>query len=317
MSMDFNGRESDKPITDQEGVMFAAQPVWERNRKRKGFGARRAAAPAATSPVAPEPRSFAAERDYEEPMVLDTPVERAPADRMVADRDYVRSEYATMNTTTPTTLASEPVRERDADVGLVAPIGVGRGTSRSTRAAKSNGVAPAAIAAGVVALGALGATGWYMSRDTAEGVPELTPGSTTSQVAAAPLTPTDPPAQMAMNTAAPPPVAPPPPGDHRAAEPARASAPARTARARPAAAAAPSAGSEGVNASTTAALPDGPQPYTSVSPGSTAPTQVNPPLVILPPASEAPAAIPQTPPTAAPEPTATPEAAPPTESPPQ
>ncbi|WP_156696729.1 hypothetical protein, partial [Phenylobacterium sp. CCH12-B4] len=185
MSMDFNGRESDKPITDQEGVMFAAQPVWERSRKRKGFGARRAAAPAAETPVAPEPRSFAATRDDEEPMVLDTPVDRSPA-----DRDYARSEYAAMNTTTPSTLASEPAREREAEAGLVAPIGVGRGASPSARAARSNGVAPAAIAAGVVALGALGATGWYMSRDTADGVPELTPGSTTSQVAAAPLTPT-------------------------------------------------------------------------------------------------------------------------------
>lgn len=316
MSMDFNGRESDKPITDQEGVMFAAQPVWERSRKRKGFGARRAAAPAAATPVAPEPRSFAAERDDEEPMVLDSPVDRASMDRSLSDRDYVRSEYATMNTTTPSTLASEPIREREADTGLVAPIGVGRSTSRSTRVAKSNGIAPAAIAAGVVALGALGATGWYMSRDTANGVPELTPGSTTSQVAAAPLTPTDPPAQMAMNTAVPPPVGPPPAAEPRAAETPRTSAPVRTGRARPAATA-PSAGSEGVNASTTAALPDGPQPYSSVSPGATAPTQVNPPLVTLPPAGEAPAAIPQTPPTAAPEPTTTPEATPPTESPPQ
>lgn len=316
MSMDFNGRESDKPITDQEGVMFAAQPVWERSRKRKGFGARRVAAPAVETPVASEPRSFAAERDDEEPMVLDTPVDRAAADRPLMDREYVRSEYGTMNTTTPSTLASEPVREREADAGLVAPIGVGRGASRSARAAKSNGVAPAAIAAGVVALGALGATGWYMSRDTADGVPELTPGSTTSQVAAAPLAPTDPPAQMAMNTAAPPPVAPPSVAEPRTTETPRASAPVRTARARPAAATAPSAASEGVNASTTAVLPDGPQPYSSVSPGSTAPTQVNPPLVTLPPASEAPAAIPQTPPTATPEPTTTPEAAPPTESPP-
>jgi len=312
MSMDFTGRESDKPITDQEGVMFAAQPVWERSRKRKGLGARRAAAPAAATPVAPEPRSFAAPRDDEEPMVLDTPV-----DSIAADRDYVRSEYATMSTTTPSTLASEPVREHEADAGLVAPIGVGRSTSRSTRATKSNGVAPAAIAAGVLALGALGATGWYMSRDTADGVPELTPGSTTSQVATAPLTPTDPPAQMAMNTAAPAPVAPPPAAEPRAAETPRASAPVRTARARPAAAAAaPSATSQGVNASTTAVLPDGPQPYSSVSPGA-APTQVNPPLVTLPPASEAPAAIPQTPPTATPEPSTTPDATPPTESPPQ
>lgn len=289
MSMDFNGRESEKPITDQEGVMFAAQPVWERSRKRKGFGARRAA-----TPVAQEPRSFAAERD-EEPMALDTPVDRA----------YGRSEYVT----THSTLAAEP--EVEGDGGLVAPIGIGRGASRSTRAKASGGVAPAAIAAGVLALGALGATGWYMSRADTSGVPELTPGSTTSQVAVAPLTPTAPPAQVAVNDTPPPPAPAP-----RAAEPARTSTPARsTARARPAQAS--SAATAGVNASATTALPDGPQPYSSASP-SQAPAPVNPPVVALPPASEAPAAVPSTPPTATPEPAPTTEApTPQTAAPPQ
>lgn len=296
MSMDFTGRESDKPITEQEGEMFAAQPIWERNRKRKGFGGRKAvpAAPAAT--VAPEPRSFAAERDDEEPMALDRPVD-APA----AATTYPRSDYAAMNSgaTTRPTLAAED------DAGLAAPIA---GT-RNTRSAKSSSAAPAAIAAAVVALGALGAAGWYMSRDTS-GVPELTPGSTTSEVAAAPLTPTDPPAQMAANEALPPPVATPPAtAATPPAETPRASTPApkrAMARARPAAVS-PSAGEAGVNASTTAVLPDGPQPYTSVSPGvaPTAPTQVNPPLVTLPPSSEAPAAVPATPPTLPQEPPAT------------
>ncbi|MBU2362521.1 MAG: hypothetical protein KKB47_06655, partial [Alphaproteobacteria bacterium] len=171
MSMDFNGRESENPITDQEGVMFAAQPVWDRNRKRKGFGGRKTAAPAApivTTVVTPEPRSFAAERDYEAPMALDRPI----------------------STPEKTFVADEPV-------GLAAPIG---GT-RNVRAAKSNSVAPAAIAAAVVGLGALAAGGWYMSR-APEGVPELAAGSaTTSEMAAAPLTPIAPPAQMAANEA--------------------------------------------------------------------------------------------------------------------
>jgi len=290
MSTDFNGRESDKPITDQDSGMFAAQPIWERNRKKKGFGARKTAA----APVSPEPRTFAAERDYDEPMALDTPVDtpvHTPADNPL-DRPIA-------STATPSTLAAET----ETDAGLVAPIGTGRSTAS---APKSKGVAPAAIAAGVVALGALGAAGWYMSRDSA-GVPELTPGSTTSEVATAPLPPIAPPAQVAVNEAPPPPAAAPP-----AAEPPRASTPARsptrtTARARPATAAS-SASSTGVNASTTAVLPDGPQPYSSVSPGTTAPTQVNPPLVTLPPTSEAPAQVPSTPPTLTPEPPPTSEA---------
>lgn len=301
MSMEFSGRESDKPITDQEGVMFAAQPVWERSRKRKGFGARKAAAPVSTV-VAPEPRSFAAERDYDEPMALDTPVERPIASTSV-DRAYARSEYATMS--------PAPATDVETDGGLVAPIGISRST-RSTRARSAGGVAPAAIAAGVVALGAIGATGWYMSRTDTSGVPELTAGSTTSQVAAAPLAPVDPPAQMAANDVAPPP----PAATPRAAEPARTSAPARsTARARPAQAS--SAATSGVNASTTATLPEGPQPYSSVSP-SEAPAPVTPPLVTLPPpASAAPAAVPSTPPTATPEPAPAPEATPQTATPPQ
>jgi hypothetical protein len=291
MSMDFKGSDSDTPITDQEGVMFAAQPVWERNRKRKGFGGRKtaSAAPAATV-VTPEPRSFAAERDYEEPMALDRPVDRPTAATIASTPVYPRTEYAAMGaSTTNSTLAA------DEPIGLAAPIG---GT-RNTRSTKSNSVAPAAIAAAVVGLGALGAAGWYMSRDTS-GVPELAAGSTAteSELAAAPLTPTDPPAQVAVNEAAPPPVATPRAESNRVTVPARA-----TARARPAAAA-PSAGETGVNASTTAVLPDGPQPY-AATPGTTAPTQVNPPLVALPPSSETPAAVPATPPTLPQDPPAT------------
>lgn len=229
MSMTYNNDlKPETSITDAEGVMFAATPAWERNRKRRGFGARKDAAPAAGA-------------------------------------------------TPRTTLASE------MDAPLAAPIGRPT-TVRSTRAVKSNGAAPAVIAAAVVGLGALGAAGWWMSRD--DGIPELAAGSTTSEVAAAPVMPMEPPAQMAMNEAAPPPMAAPPVETPRAtAAPAeRRAAP----RVRPAVAA-PSAASAGVNASTTAVLPDGPQPYSSVNP-SAAPTQVNPPLVTLPPTSEAPAA---------------------------
>lgn len=323
MSTDFNGPESDKPLTDQEGQMFAAQPIWERNRKRKGFGGRKTASVAPAAMVSPEPRTFAAERDYEEPMALDRPL-NAPTDAPLAAsmdaplgaatpaREYPRSEYAAMNagTTTNSTLAA------DEPVGLAAPIG-GTRNVRSVKSAKSNSVAPAAIAAAVVGLGALGAAGWYMSRDTS-GVPELAAGSTAteSELAAAPLTPVDPPAQIAANQTPPAPVATAPAATPRASVP----VPRTTARARPATPAR-SASETGVNASasasTTAVLPDGPQPYSSVNPGTapTAPTQVNPPLVSLPPSSEAPAAVPATPPTLPQEPPVTeapkPDATPP------
>lgn len=268
MSMTYNNDlKPETSITDAEGVMFAATPAWERNRKRRGFGARKDAASPATV-VAPEPRSFAADGP------LDRPMSAASAH---------------------TPLAS------DLDAPLAAPIGRPT-TARTTRAVKSNSAAPAVIAAAVVGLGALGAAGWWMSRDA--GVPELAAGSTTSEVAAAPVMPMEPPMQMAVNEAAPPPMAAPAVETPRAAPaPAeRRAAP----RVRPAAtAAAPSATSAGVNASTTTVLPDGPQPYSTLNPSAT-PAEVNPPLVTLPPTTEAPAeALPATPPIQA-EPTPTP-----------
>lgn len=253
MSMTYNNDlKPETSITDAEGVMFAATPAWERNRKRRGFGARNDTA----TVVAPEPRSFAADSPLDRPMSAAVP---------------------------NTTVAS------DLDAPLAAPIGRPT-TVRSTRAVKSNGAAPAVIAAAVVGLGALGAAGWWMSRD--EGVPELTAGSTTSEVAAAPVMPIEPATQVAMNEAAPPPLAAPPAPTPRAT-----STPAErrvAPRVRPAAA--PSAATAGVNASTTAALPDGPQPYSAVNP-SAATTQATPPAVTLPPTTEAqPEALPATPP---------------------
>lgn len=286
MSMDFNGRDSDKPVTDEEGVMFAAQPVWDRNRKRKGFGGRKTASTAA------EPRTFADTSDAE--IRLDRPVEAPPA----AAPAYPRTEYAAMNPMAGTqsqTSAERNFDRTDEPVGLAAPIG---GT-RNTRQTKSNSVAPAAIAATVIGLGALAAGGWYMSREP-EGVPELaTAAPVTSEMAAAPLTPVAPPAQLAMNEATPPAATP--------AQPRAAPAVRTPARVRPAAAS--SAGEAGVNASTTAALPSGPQAYAPSTGAAPAPAEMNPPLLTLPSASAAPAAVPATPPVATPEP------APATESP--
>lgn len=283
MSMDFNGRETDKPVTEQDGVMFAAQPVWDRNRKRKGFGGRK------TTAVAVEPRTFAPETE--------TPIsrDRVTVAPLASTPVYPRTEYVAMN---PGAAAGPRMDRAEEPVGMTAPIA---GT-RNTRKAKSNSAAPAAIAVAVVGLGALAAGGWYMSREP-EGVPELTTAaSTTSDVAAAPLTPVAPPAQMAMNEAMAPAAA---PVELRPAATARVPA-----RVRPAAAS--SAGESGMNASTTAALPEGPQPY-AASPGAAPePAEMNPPLLTLPSASAAPTAVLATPPVATPEPspaTETPEPA--------
>ena len=84
MSMDSEHDRSETASNEQESPMFAARPIWEeRGRKRRGLGRKAApAAPAAT--ISPEPRTFASERDYDEPMALDTPVD-SPRDRSMAD----------------------------------------------------------------------------------------------------------------------------------------------------------------------------------------------------------------------------------------
>ena len=294
MSMDHDRREPNQPITEREGVMFAATPVWERNRKKRGFGARRAA-PVATVPettVAPEPRSFASERDYDEPMALDRPVDR-PAG---AWQDPTMTPYAS-----PSAPEEHGIPE---DGSLVAPI-----AQPSTRRNDRSGgnIAPAAIAAGVVTLGALGAAGWFMTRGD-DGIPELAPGSpTVSEVATAPVTPTTPlPVEVAANE-------PPAPLIAAPRVPTRVAAPAP--RVRPAAAA-PSAGESGVNASATTALPDGPQPDSALNPGAT-PAPAAPPLTqTAPPPTETPAAIPATPPAVTPDPAPAPTPEPAAETPP-
>lgn len=298
MSMNFERDSSDKSVTEQEGVLFA-QPVWERRSKKRGVFGRKIASTTSSPTIAPEPRSFAAERDDEtlaQPPLIERPIEGAYPLR----DDYIRPEGAGYGATTPPT---NPTRIED-DASLVAPIG--RPATRTTGGARSNSMGPAAIAAGVVTLGALGAVGWYASRSN-DGVPELAAGQPAGeQLAVAPTAPivpaVAPPSDMSVN----PPTAAAPP---RVSVPA--SAPVRTARARPdvAASAAPSAGDTGVNASTTAALPSGPQPYSTLNPGAAPPAPVTPPATMdaAPAPTEAPAVIPETPPVESPAPT---EAAP-------
>jgi Meckel syndrome type 1 protein len=282
MTTDFNGREPDITTNGADAPLFAAQPVWERNRKRSAFGGRKPAAKIVEptpSVVSPEPRSFARE---EPAMMLDDPMDRPISDRTA--------------TVTNTTLAAAPLA---ADEPLAAPIGR---PVRTTRAKASSGASPALIAGGVAALLVIGAGGWYLARPH-DGVPELAPGQpTTSEVATAPVTPEPGGVETATNTL---------PQRTAAAKPAAPRAERQVAqqtRVRPAArAAAPSAEASSSNAS--AVLPDGPQPYSSINPA--APTQVTPPA---PPPVQA---TPQSPPVQAPEPAQTAPAAPaPTETPP-
>jgi len=262
MSIGNDYNSNDTPITDAQSDNFAATPVWDRGRKRRGFSGGRK--------VTPEARTFAAEPDpvAQDEMVLDAPM-----------------------TTTNSTLA--------ADEPMAAPIG--RTTApRTVRSHASSGASASVIAGALIAVVAVGGVAWYATRDHSGGVPTLAsaPESTTSQVAAAPAEPAAPaaapPTQMASD-AAPPPMAERAPPRERIA-PAHRARPATTARA---------AGETGVNASTTAALPDGPQPYSSVNPGA-APQPVNPAAppntVQGPPATTAPAPAQTAPTTPAPPP---------------
>lgn len=292
MSMDHERDLPESPNTEEDGGLFAARPIWEqRGRKRRGLGGRKtAAAPAPT--ISPEPRTFAAERDYEDPMALDTPVDPVTG-------DLARTSYADMRdnpaaATVATGAPVAPVAADESDTGMVAPIG--RDSTRADNAPRSKGIGPAAIAAGVVVLGAIGAVGWYASRDN-DRIPELAPGGT-EQVATAPLPPVDLPpnppaaADTAVNPPAPAAATPP----RATVQPAAPRRMASSTRTRPAAAAAPSASDTAADASTT--LPAGPQPYSTLNPGAAPPPPVNPaPTQAAPPPSEAPAAIPATPPT--------------------
>lgn len=265
MSMDSDDRE---PVSsNNDSPLFGATPVWERGRKRRGLAARR--------PV--EARSFAAEE--ETPMTLDQPVAGPSA------------------TVTNSTLAADTLPAEDDT--LVAPIG-GRTTTRSRA---SGGAAPAAlIVGGIVAVAALAGAGWYAMRGH-PGVPEITPGSASNQVATAPLPPPLPatgasssstPTQLAVNgpTAVERPLSQAAPAHARVAPARRATHTARAA----------SAETSGANASAHAALPDAPQPYTSLNPQATpAPvTPAAPPPPTQQTAPPAPESIPSSPPVSTP-----------------
>lgn len=274
MSMDHTHRQSDVSAPDTSDAMFAPTPVWDRSRKRSA-GARKAAR---ERTVAVEPRSFA---PSETPRTTSAPL----SDR-IADRP------------TPRPAGSPP----EAD-GLFAPVGRPVRTERAperrvARDTRPNGAMTAAIAAGVVAVGAMGAGAWYLTADR-DSVPELAPSMSTTEIAAAPVLPSA--EAMSTPVANEPPMA---PSEPAAVEPARemasrsSAAPAQT---RPIA---PSADTAAQNASAEVALPDGPQPYTTLNPesapaASSATTLAIPPVTEAAPApAEAPAEFPATPPIA-------------------
>ena len=172
----------------------------------------------------------------------------------------------------------------DDGAPLAAPIG------RPTTSAKRQGGLPvAAIGAGILALGALAAGGWYATQPR-DNVVELTPGvsDATTTAAMAPMVPamTVPlPARTTTTTTT-----------VRATAPVeRRAAPVRTARVtstRPASA--NSAQTTGIDASGTATLPSAPEAYSGTA-SSSANTSATSPATVNP----APVAIPSTPPVAA------------------
>ncbi|MDZ4371243.1 MAG: hypothetical protein U1C74_07475 [Phenylobacterium sp.] len=238
MSMEFDRTMPRDPVTtnsvtEREDVMFAAQPVWDRNRKRRLSGGRKTTAATASVP------------------------------------------------------ASTGAAERSPSMT----------TTRTRKVEQRSSVAPIALTAGVAGLVALGAAGWFVTRDA--GVPELVPSETTTmEVAAAPVMPAPMPPMAAPAVDASAEVATPPAVNDPV--PARAAPVART-RPSPATPAAPSVDESGVNASSSAVLPDGPQPYSTLNPDSSsiaAPPPVEsaaPPIPEIPPVQAEPTPLPVNP----------------------
>jgi len=211
------------------------------------------------------------------------------------------------------TVVAEPATPRNAADVAAADATFAAAPTYSTRTVKkSGGVAPLAIAAGIVAIGGLAAAGWYASQPHETGVAQLTPGTESVAPPAATLP------QVATNTA-------PMPGEPAAAPtplPAKAETPAprattrvaaaAPARARPAAA---SRSAEDAGVNTSATLPAAPQPYSGTGVAPSAPADVAP---ASPPVEAAPQPVnPVTPPTeAAPQVTPPAAATPPVQTPP-
>jgi hypothetical protein len=271
MSTTYTGSSQSDPSTAESDTLFAATPVWERaGKKRRGFGGSKTARTAA--PIA----------------TTETFAEAGPtADQIAAGElraEHLRSDAMDAGTAS---LTDAPLAS-DTPMAAESPIYADR--TRTTTTRKSGGMAPMAIAAGVIVLGGLAAAGWYATRDN--GVTQLTPGGTATSTAALETAPmaSAPASQMAANTATAPTVTPPTVTRSttttvRSAAPSRitTTTTTRTANVRTRPAPATSAADAGVN--TSATLPGAPMPYSATMSGATAPTTVNP-APIAPSAAE-------------------------------
>jgi hypothetical protein len=308
MTIDFSSTPDDSPTnTESKGSMFAPVPAWERGKKRRMFGG--SARSTDSAHVAEEPRSFAAESETET---------LAGDQRAYAFDPIGPADESAFAATTESEFAGTP-------------------SYASVTARRKTSVAPVAIAAGIVLLGGLAATGWYMSQNHTTGLAELTPGSTatttTTTVAAGDQAPTadaaTPQAALpaASASASAPAAAAPVAHTTTMTTTTHSSAPAsvthRTAVARAKAPATRSATDAGTNA--VATLPATPQPYqgaaAAAAPTPPAPTPAPPLVLTIPPATTqaAPAETAPAPTQTAPTQTAPPSttATPPTQPPSQ
>lgn len=306
MSIDHTGmtgnsaRDTGSTDSVTDAPLMAATPIWEtRGKKRRGRGgasnpsasglAAATTTSAGASTVAAEPRSF------DSPM--DTPRERAISETRPMTEPSMASAAMATDPMTGRPDMTEHSAVDTTDAGLVAPIG--RTRAHATPARRS-GAPVAAIAAGAVALAAVGAAGWYATR-TDDGVAELTPGATQESLTIAEAPPAASAAPLATAPEAATQASTPAPTTAAAATTERRAA-VRTAsvsRVRPAATSAPSATEAGIDASGTATLPTGPQPYSTLSPGAatdTATTGVTGSSGVPTAPSATPAPIPSVPP---------------------
>jgi hypothetical protein len=290
MSTNYTGSSQSDPSTVESDTLFGANPIWERSaKKRRGFGgSKTGAAATATTPVATT-ETFEPAPTNDQLVARELRAERLRSDAMMG---------AGAASLTGAPLASDAAA---AETPIYA--------SRTTTARKSGGVAPLAVAAGVIVLGGLAAAGWYATRD--DGVTQLTPGGTATSTAALETAPmaSAPASQMAANTATAPAAASPTATRSttttvRSAAPSRAATTTRTASVRTRPAPATSAADAGVN--TSATLPTAPLPYSATTDGATAPATVNPaptpPSAVEPAADPSASGAPPSQPSAAPTP---------------
>ena len=196
----------------------------------------------------------------------------------------------------PTVFDAAPVAGLGGTTAESEDVAFAAAPTYSTRTVKkSSGMAPLAIAAGIIAVGGLAAAGWYATQPhETGGMAQLTPGTETT------TTPVPTPAPEMAAAAVTPDTMPATTPPQRAPEAAAAPVPAKTrlaaappARTRPAQASR-SAEDAGVNSSAT--LPAAPQPYSGPATAPQAPADVTPtpaaPAWNIPPAAQSPAPAP-------------------------